>query len=209
MQTKWFRDYHDLKNKLIALLYTFLHNYKIFIFFYSENKTPSKIQSSTMYQNSVRIPPIPHAHRTPYPPHLNLTPLTLLVDSGGRATWGVGQKPLACWNCEFEFCRGHTCLCLVSCEYCALCLCEGPIRRPKEPWQMRICVTKCDQVKQYFQLRDFTQSCVMLVSLALRPNKMYQCIFSLQTEKQGFITVQYNKPISSLVLFNLQPTAPW
>jgi hypothetical protein len=64
-------------------------------------------------------------------------------------------------------------------------------------------------VKQYFQLRDFTQSCVILVSLALRPNKMYQCIFSLQTERQGFITVQHNKPISSLVLFNLQPTAPW
>jgi hypothetical protein len=174
---KWFRDYHDLKNKLIALLYKSLHNYKIFIFFGSKSKTPSRIQSSIIYRSSVRSPPFPLAYCTTYPPHLHLTPLTLLADSDGRATWGVGLQPVACWNCGFESCRVHGCLCLVSCECCALCLCEGPIRRPRELWQLRICVTECDQLQKYSQLHDFTQSCVISVSLALRPPKSVSMYF--------------------------------
>jgi hypothetical protein len=36
----------------------------------------------------------------------------------GRAVWGEGLCPLACWYCGFEFRRGHGCLCLVSVVWC-------------------------------------------------------------------------------------------
>jgi hypothetical protein len=37
--------------------------------------------------------------------------------SGGRVVWGVGLRPLACWNCGFESREGHGYL---SCEWCVL-----------------------------------------------------------------------------------------
>jgi hypothetical protein len=40
------------------------------------------------------------------------------ADPGGRAVYGVGLRPLACWDCGFEFRRGHTCLSLVSVVCC-------------------------------------------------------------------------------------------
>jgi len=36
------------------------------------------------------------------------------ADPSGRAVKGVGLRPLACWDCAFEFRWGHGCLSLVS-----------------------------------------------------------------------------------------------
>ena len=35
-----------------------------------------------------------------------------------RAVWGVGLRPLACWDCGFETHRGHGCLSVVSVVCC-------------------------------------------------------------------------------------------
>ena len=35
--------------------------------------------------------------------------------SGSRAVWGVGLRPLACWDCGYESHRGHWCLLGVLC----------------------------------------------------------------------------------------------
>ena len=40
------------------------------------------------------------------------------ADSSGRAVYGVGLLPLACWNCGFISSRRHRCLCLVSVVCC-------------------------------------------------------------------------------------------
>ena len=40
------------------------------------------------------------------------------TDPSGRAVYGVGLRPLACWDCGFEFRRGHGCLSLVSDMWC-------------------------------------------------------------------------------------------
>jgi len=40
----------------------------------------------------------------------------VLADLCGRAVYGVGLRPLACWDCGFESRRGmDVCLCLVLC----------------------------------------------------------------------------------------------
>jgi hypothetical protein len=44
--------------------------------------------------------------------------LVLMVDPRGRTVWGVGLRPLACWNCGFESRRGYGCLSLISVVYC-------------------------------------------------------------------------------------------
>jgi len=52
----------------------------------------------------------------------------------------VGPRPLACWDCGFEFRRGHWCLSVVEC--CVLLgrgLCDGPIPLPEESY--RVCVS--------------------------------------------------------------------
>jgi hypothetical protein len=36
----------------------------------------------------------------------------------GHAVYGVGLRPLACWDCGFESRRGHGCLSLVSVACC-------------------------------------------------------------------------------------------
>jgi len=40
------------------------------------------------------------------------------VDLSSRAVYGVGLRPLACWDCGFEYRRGHGCLFLVSVVCC-------------------------------------------------------------------------------------------
>jgi len=42
------------------------------------------------------------------------------ADRSGRAFYGVGLRPLACWDCGFEFCRGHGCLSVVSVVGCSV-----------------------------------------------------------------------------------------
>jgi hypothetical protein len=41
-----------------------------------------------------------------------------LADPSGRAVYGVGLPPFACWDCEFECRRGHGSLSLVSVVCC-------------------------------------------------------------------------------------------
>jgi hypothetical protein len=37
------------------------------------------------------------------------------ADPSGRAVYGVGLRPLACWDCGFESRLGHGCLSLECC----------------------------------------------------------------------------------------------
>jgi hypothetical protein len=39
--------------------------------------------------------------------------LQLKADPGGRAVYGVGLRPIGCWNCGFKSRSGHGCLSLV------------------------------------------------------------------------------------------------
>ena len=60
------------------------------------------------------------------------------ADYIGRAVWGVGLRPLACWGCGFESRRGQGCL-SVSCECCVLSgrgLCVGLIACPEGSYRM-------------------------------------------------------------------------
>jgi hypothetical protein len=41
-----------------------------------------------------------------------------MTDPSDRAVYGVGLRPLACWDCGFESRRGHGCLFLVSVVCC-------------------------------------------------------------------------------------------
>ena len=40
------------------------------------------------------------------------------ADSIGRVVWGVGLRPLACWECGFESRQRHVCLSVVSVVCC-------------------------------------------------------------------------------------------
>ena len=40
------------------------------------------------------------------------------VDPSARALYGVGLRPLVCWDCGFESRRGHVCLYVVSVVFC-------------------------------------------------------------------------------------------
>jgi hypothetical protein len=48
----------------------------------------------------------------------------------GRAVWGVGLRPLACWDCGFESQRGDGCL------LSDRGLCDELITRPEEPYRV-------------------------------------------------------------------------
>ena len=61
-------------------------------------------------------------------------------DSGGRVVEGVGLRVLACWECGFEFRRGHVCLFWVLCVRWVESS-DGPIPRPEESYQ--VCVWVC------------------------------------------------------------------
>ena len=40
------------------------------------------------------------------------------ADPSGRAVYGVGLRPLACWDCGIDARRGHGCLSLMSIVCC-------------------------------------------------------------------------------------------
>ena len=82
----------------------------------------------------------------------------LSVDSCGLAVQGVRLRPLACWDCEFEFRRGHEYLsrvsvlcCLVevstsgwslfhrSPTECSVSECNGEISTLRRPWSSGDC----------------------------------------------------------------------
>jgi hypothetical protein len=51
---------------------------------------------------------------------------------------GVGLWPLACWECGFEFRRGHGCVsvCCVCCVLSGSGHCIGPITRPEKSYRV-------------------------------------------------------------------------
>jgi len=60
-----------------------------------------------------------------------------LADPRDRGVSGVGLRPPASWDCEFEYRWGHG---SVSCEWCWLSgsgLCDGPIPRPEESYRVQ------------------------------------------------------------------------
>jgi len=50
------------------------------------------------------------------PKNIKLLLYTMRPNAGpsGRAVQGVGLRPFACWECEFESHRGHGCMSLIS-----------------------------------------------------------------------------------------------
>ena len=58
----------------------------------------------------------------------------------GRAFFGVGLRPLNCWDCGFESCRGHGCLSVVSVVYCQVSAKTDHSSRGFLPTVVRRCV---------------------------------------------------------------------
>jgi hypothetical protein len=55
----------------------------------------------------------------------------------GRAAYGVGLRPSACWDRGFESHRGHRCLSIMSvCVLSGRALCDGIITRPEESYRV-------------------------------------------------------------------------
>jgi hypothetical protein len=72
--------------------------------------------------------------------HLN----TLTADASGQAVEFVDLWPIACWDCGFECCRGHGCLCLVSVVCFQVEVSASGwslIQRSPTDW----CVSECDR----------------------------------------------------------------
>jgi len=73
----------------------------------------------------------------------------LKSDPNGRAVYGVGLRPLACWDCWFESRRRHACLFPVNVVCCAgRGICVRPILRPGGSYRLCVCIAACDQVQQ-------------------------------------------------------------
>jgi hypothetical protein len=74
--------------------------------------------------------------------------ITIKTDGpSGPAVYGVGLRPVACWECVFESRRGHGCLSLVTVVCCQVGVsATGPIPRPEESYRVCVCVSECDQV---------------------------------------------------------------
>jgi len=68
----------------------------------------------------------------------------LIAGPTDRAVWGVGLRPLACWDCGFESHRGHGCLSVVS-VLSGRGLCDELITR-LESYRLW-CVVVCDLEK--------------------------------------------------------------
>jgi len=56
----------------------------------------------------------------------------------GRGVWGVDLRPLACWDCEFEFQQGHGCLFVVS------VVCEVEVSAMNWSLVQMWCFVECD-----------------------------------------------------------------
>ena len=73
-----------------------------------------------------------------------------MTDRGVCEVYGVGLQPLGCWDCGFEFSRGHGCLSLLIVVCCQV---EVPARGrtlvQRSPTEC-VCVrvVECDQVQQ-------------------------------------------------------------
>jgi len=70
--------------------------------------------------------------------------INLTAGPSGRTVWGVGLRPLACWDRGFESHRGAWMF--VCCECCVLSgrgLCDELITRPEKSYRLW-CVVVCD-----------------------------------------------------------------
>ena len=67
-----------------------------------------------------------------------------LAGPSGRAVYGVGLRPLVCWDRGFESHRGHGCLSFVSVVCCQVEVsCDEQITRPEKSYRLW-CVVVCD-----------------------------------------------------------------
>jgi len=62
----------------------------------------------------------------------------------GRAVWGVGLRPLACWGCGFKSHGGRMDVCCECCVLSGRGLCDELIICPEESYRLW-CVVVCDQ----------------------------------------------------------------
>ena len=60
----------------------------------------------------------------------------VVSDPSGRAVYGVGLGPLACWDCGFECRCDDECLSLVSVVLSGRKFCDGLFSRPEESYRM-------------------------------------------------------------------------
>ena len=65
----------------------------------------------------------------------------ILGGPNGRAVWGVGLRPLSCWDCGFVSRRGHGCSSLVNVVCCQV---ERSVRRADHLPYLLWCVVECD-----------------------------------------------------------------
>jgi len=66
-----------------------------------------------------------------------------IVGLSGRAVYGVGLRPLACWDCGFESHLRHRYVCCECCVLSGRGLCDELITRPEESYRLW-CVVVCD-----------------------------------------------------------------
>ena len=70
------------------------------------------------------------------------------ADPSGRAVWGEGQRPIACWGCDFESRRGHGCLSFVSVVCCQVEVSatgRSLVQRSPTDWDVSFCVMQKPQ----------------------------------------------------------------
>ena len=68
-----------------------------------------------------------------------------IADPSGRAVWGLGLRPLAGWDCGFEFGWGMNVCLLECCVLSGRSPCDGLIPSPEESYWVCVCVTEWDQ----------------------------------------------------------------
>ena len=82
------------------------------------------------------------SYNTKLRPNLTLqTSLQQHVDPSGRAVQGVGQLPLACWDCEFASSREHGCLSLVSVVRCQVEITRGAYHSTRVVLLSMVCLS--------------------------------------------------------------------
>ena len=75
-----------------------------------------------------------------------MTTLKFWAIPGGRAVLGVGLRPLACWDCGFEFPGEGEDIDVLS-SVCVVCCQVRQADPPPIPTKY-VCVTACDKVQQ-------------------------------------------------------------
>jgi hypothetical protein len=78
--------------------------------------------------------------------HSNLSQNARCADTAGRAIWGVGLKPLDCWDFGFGFLWAYGCSSLVFVVgWAGSGLCDGLITQSEEFCRVCVCLILCDR----------------------------------------------------------------